>query len=74
MYSKEIIEKNDLFFLNNNYQEHYNNKSTEDINHIEKIIGTLKKYWKTMDDESKENIWKYMQVLQVLNNKIKNQN
>ena len=73
VYSKEIKEKNDSFFLNNNYREHYSYKSSEDINHIEKIIDTLKKYWKTMDDESKENIWKYMQVLQILNDKIKDQ-
>ena len=74
MYTTEIKEKNEIFFMNNNYQEHYNDKSTEEINHIEKIVGNLKKYWKIMDDESKENIWKYLQVLQVLNNKIKNQN
>ena len=74
MYSKEIMEKDDLFFLENNYSKHYNNKPTDDINHIERIIDNLKKYWETMDSDSRENIWKYMQVLQVLNNKIKNQN
>ena len=36
-----------------------------------KIMTNLKKYWCQINDESKNNIWKYLQVLLVLNTKCK---
>lgn len=46
-------------------------EATEDISTSESIelIGKLKQYWHQLDDEEKENMWKYLQVLVVLTDK-----
>lgn len=72
IYHKKILDKDDDFFLNNNFDKHYQEKANEDVKNIENIINNLKKYWKDMDKDSKENIWKYLQVLVVLNDRLQN--
>jgi len=67
IYSGQIIEKDESFFINTDIVNDLNleNKSPN----AEFIMITLKKYWEDMDDTSKNNIWKYLQVLLILNNK-----
>uniref|UniRef100_A0A6C0EHX1 Uncharacterized protein n=1 Tax=viral metagenome TaxID=1070528 RepID=A0A6C0EHX1_9ZZZZ len=70
IYHKKILDKDDGFFLKNDFNEHYEDNGLGDNKNIENIINNLKKYWTVMDDDSKENIWKYLQVLVVLNDKL----
>jgi hypothetical protein len=61
-YSDKIEGKDDAFFLK---QETYNSEY-EDIN----IINSVKKIWKNVDQENKEIIWNYLNVLLFLDNRI----
>lgn len=67
-----ILKKDESFFLVEKYEnasaffEHYGN----DFNIIEK----LKKIWINLDEENKETIWKYMQVLTIISNKCNGKN
>lgn len=63
-YSDKILVKDDDFFLK---QETYNCEY-EDIN----IINSVKKIWKKVDEENKEIIWNYLNVLLFLDNRINN--
>ena len=71
-YNKQVMEKDEKFLIENNFLEDDTVKnSNADVDYAEKIINNLRKYWSIMDDESKENIWKYLQVLMLLNEKCK---
>lgn len=67
-YEKNIIERDENFFLNTNLIEDCN-VDKQDANYAGSVMGNLKKYWNQMDNESKENIWKYFQVLILLSKK-----
>lgn len=67
-YEKSILEKNEKFFLDTNFIEDCG-VDEEDVNYAGTVMGNLKKYWNEMDEESKENIWKYFQVLILLSKK-----
>jgi hypothetical protein len=58
-YEKYILEKNEVFLL----QETYATTTKQGL------VDQLKQVWRTMDDSNKESIWKYMQVLVILNRK-----
>tara|TARA_A100001015_G_C14555797_1_gene543318 strand:+ start:88 stop:462 length:375 start_codon:yes stop_codon:yes gene_type:complete len=66
-YEPHIMNKNDEFLLKANLLEGVNTGGNTE--YAEAIINNLRKYWSVMDDESKENIWKYLKVLMILNNK-----
>ena len=70
-YETKIMEKDEEFLMKNNFidEENFNEISNQKMDYAEGIISNLRKYWSSMDDESKENIWKYLQVLILLNNK-----
>ena len=57
-YEQQILAKDECFFLEEAYDPQY-----ADINIIEKLKGI----WKTLPAEDKEIVWKYFQVLLVLN-------
>ena len=65
-FKKCIMDKDETFLLNNNFIK---DNIDNNIDYAEKIMNNLKKYWIYMDENSKENIWKYFQVLIVLNEK-----
>ena len=70
-YKSQILNKDSDFFIERNTEEYIEQTNKiENIENIENIILNLKKYWKSMDADSQENIWKYLQVLIVLNDKI----
>jgi hypothetical protein len=60
LYRNNIEEKDESFFLTNNYTEIVNNTKSEGV---EGIIQKLKNYWKTLSDENKETIWQYLNSL-----------
>tara|TARA_B110001469_G_C9547915_1_gene271889 strand:+ start:243 stop:614 length:372 start_codon:yes stop_codon:yes gene_type:complete len=63
-YKESILEKNETFFLDNNYNDDID---TDDIENLYSIINKLKKYWCSLSDSNKETVWKYLQVLIKLN-------
>jgi hypothetical protein len=63
-----ILSKDDSFFLDNN---DFGIVSTRKDYWIE-FIEQLKLLWKTIDNDNKDIIWKYLHVLYVLSNKCEN--
>ena len=68
-YEKQILKKDESFFLDKNYEDELIEMKTYDSKNIN-IIKCLKKYWSQMSDKSKENIWLYLNVLIKLSKKI----
>jgi hypothetical protein len=66
-YASQILSKDENFFLKESYDEY--NDYIKKYNHDLNLIQKLKSIWKDLDDVNKENIWKYMQVLLILNNR-----
>ena len=59
LYKVKILDKDETFFLENNYEiiQKYNNKEIFDI------INKIKTYWKILDDNNKTKIWDYLLLL-----------
>lgn len=66
LYRQKIEEKNEDFFLENDYDivKKYNDKEIFDI------INKIKKYWKTLNDNNKDKIWGYLGLLVQVSDKI----
>lgn len=66
LYRTKILEKNEDFFLENDYKEvqKYNDKEIFDI------INKIKKYWTTLDNNNKNKIWDYLVLLINISDKI----
>lgn len=67
-YKDHIMEKNEVFFLEHNYDELSDRAKDQDSANV--IMVSLKQNWNTMSDENKEITWKYFQVLVKLNEKM----
>ena len=73
-FKQNIRDKNEDFFLNNDYSDVLNNdiiKQTmndDDVN--KKLINKLKGYWKDLNDNNRDTIWNYFNILLKLSNKI----
>ena len=65
-YEKYVFDKNEEFFLNHDYTDELKNAP----NFTDDIIYKLKSYWKDMNNDNREIIWKYLEVLYKLNSKI----
>ena len=64
-YEEKILQKDETFFLENNYDE---------LDRTENILNTmdiLKNYWKNLTDQNKEKVWQYFILLVKLNRKSK---
>jgi hypothetical protein len=59
-YRQKITEKDESFFLNNDYTEIVNNTKSEGL---ESIISKLKHYWNNMSSGNKSKIWEYLNSL-----------
>jgi hypothetical protein len=59
-YRQKITEKDESFFLNNDYTEIVNNTKSEGV---ESIITKLKYYWNNMSTGNKDKIWEYLNSL-----------
>lgn len=66
MYRPYIQEKNEKFFLDNNFDEvkKYNNEE------IFTVINKIKTYWGSLDSNNKEKVWKYFIILTTLSDKL----
>lgn len=63
IYKHEIMNENESFFISDiNYSDINNNY----IPNLDNIIDILKLKWNKMNDNSKQNIWKYLKVLVIL--------
>lgn len=73
-YKKNIEERNTNFFLDNDYSDVLNNDiikqhiNDDDVN--KKLINKLKDYWVDLNDNNKDTIWTYFNILLKLSNKI----
>lgn len=71
VYTNEINNENENFFLKKDFikddLKYDRNDDSGDYSY--EIMKNLKKYWTIIDDESKKNIWKYLKVLIILNEK-----
>jgi len=66
-YKTQILEKNEDFFMENNFEEEKSNIKND--NYADDLIKQLKEHWSLIDEKNKEIIWKYFQVLVVLSEK-----
>ena len=64
IYQKEIMTKNETFLINNDFVEEQFSK-IDNQDYANNIMHNLRKYWSSIDTESKLNMWKYLQVLVV---------
>ena len=69
-YKKNIREKNEDFFLNNDYSDVLNNEKLKqqpefnnDENVNNKLINKLKGYWSELSEENQEIVWQYFTIL-----------
>tara|TARA_Y100000389_G_scaffold162754_1_gene165651 strand:- start:1083 stop:1481 length:399 start_codon:yes stop_codon:yes gene_type:complete len=65
-YKENIRNRNEEFFLNNDYSDVLNNEhlkkhNDNDIN--DKLINKLKGYWEKLDDNNREIVWQYFTIL-----------
>lgn len=65
LYADKILNKEENFFL----EQSYDTGNPNDIS----IINSIKKIWLTIDQNDKNKIWDYLNVLVFLNNKISKQ-
>ena len=63
-YAENIMSKDEAFFLGNTYSDIDSTGDALDI------INKIKGYWRQLDDDNKNIVWKYLKVLIVLNRKI----
>ena len=68
LYRTKIIDKDESFFLTNNYTEIVTHAQSEGV---EGIIMKLKGYWTTLSDSNKKTIWEYLNSLIKLSDLIK---
>lgn len=60
-YHEMLMHKNEAFFLNETFDP-----SVTDVQFVTK----LKQIWVNLDDSNKDAVWKYMQLLAILNKKV----
>ena len=61
-YKSDVMNKNEKFLLETNFLDNYRDMSDIDY----QIMNNLKLNWRSLDDNEKESIWKYLQVLMKL--------
>jgi hypothetical protein len=67
-YHTKIAQQEEDFFLNHEFVEEIN--SNIDHNFSVDLLLKLKKCWKTLNANNKEVIWKYLNILYKINDKI----
>jgi CTP synthase (UTP-ammonia lyase) len=61
-YAEQIAKKDERFFLNEDYTQQMSDAVLTDMNIVDKLKGV----WKSLDEDNKNVIWQYLQVLVVL--------
>jgi len=67
VYREKINNKDERFFIQNDYSDI---QEVQEDNEIVKFIEKIKSCWLQLSDENKEKIWKYLQTLSILSDKI----
>ena len=63
-YREQIKNKDETFFISNNYDDLREASSTTfDDDSVSSIINKLKLYWNELSNENKEQIWKYLNTM-----------
>ena len=68
-YKQNIRDKNENFFLENDYSDVLNNKKLNELEQInkddisQKLIVKLKDYWKNLNEDNQKIVWQYFTVL-----------
>ncbi len=70
-YKKEILSKDENFFIKHNFEELANKTGKSDYTYS--LVTQLKSHWTEMSPESKEAAWQYFIVLFKLSEKINSQ-
>ena len=65
-YKDQIVRRDEGFFLTHDFKDEL---TAENVNLSVEILITLKSYWKTLHEENKEVVWKYLILLYKLNDK-----
>lgn len=65
-FKQHILNKDESFFLNE-AQNHV--QAGVNTSQWEKVISLLRSLWSTLNNDNKESIWKYFQVLIAVNDK-----
>jgi hypothetical protein len=66
VYKEFIINKDEQFFLNANYDM----SQTTAVEYWQEFIDNIRDIWFTLDDAEKEAIWRYFHILLVLDEKM----
>lgn len=66
-FREKINIKDEDFFIKNDYSEF---QEVQEDNEIVKFIEKIKSCWLQLSNENKEKIWKYLQTLSILSDKI----
>jgi hypothetical protein len=72
-YKEHIINKNDKFFLEHDYNEILNSeelKNELDNNVNNKIVNKLKGYWEHLSSDNKDIVWNYFGLFLKISGKI----
>jgi len=59
-YREKILDKDESFFIENEYDEIKEANGAESIGGI---IEKLKQHWKTLENDNKEKIWQYLSTM-----------
>lgn len=68
MYKTQIINKDETFFLNEDYSKI--DAVQQDEGDVLNFIYKMKTCWKQLSEDNKEKIWKYLNTLLVITDKI----
>lgn len=68
LYGEKLLSKDEDFFLNHDYEAIVSVRS--DPSKTNDIINKIKSYWKQLNEENRNTIWKYFRVLILLSKKI----
>jgi hypothetical protein len=69
-YEAFVLNRDENFFINHNFR----NIVDSDTNFTDELMMKLKSYWKTISDENKEIIWKYLTLFYQIKNKLSGTN
>ena len=65
-FEQHVKTKNENFFL----EHDYDNVISQESNFTDDLIKKLKSYWKDMNDQNKDIIWKYLTLFFTIKNKV----
>lgn len=71
-YKTSVETKNEEFFLSHDFKEEIEEakNETKNSNISNQLMIKLKEYWKNLNEDNKEIIWKYLMLLYKINDKI----